>query len=61
MPNSRHHTFKSHGGKLKRSNPKVAKGRDGTANWAGVPGATQPRNRAGGTKKLRQSPREVGI
>ena len=32
-----------------------------TANWPGVPGKTQSRNRSGGAKKLRQSPREEGI
>ena len=32
-----------------------------TAAWQGVPGKTQPRSRAGGTRKLRQSPKEEGI
>lgn len=32
-----------------------------TANWAGLPGKSQSRNRSKGTKKLRQSPKELGI
>lgn len=32
-----------------------------TANWPGVPGKTQPRDRSGGTKKVKQSVKSEGI
>ena len=37
-------------------------GRDGTANWPGLPGKTQskPRDKSG-TRKLKQSAKEEGI
>lgn len=32
-----------------------------TANWPGLPGKTQPRDRSGGVKKLPQSPKQEGL
>lgn len=32
-----------------------------TAAWAGVPGKTQPRDRSGGVKKVKQSMRSEGV
>jgi len=30
-------------------------------NWPGVPGKTQPRDRSAGVRKVKQSPKSVGI
>jgi hypothetical protein len=32
-----------------------------TAAWPGVPGKTQPRDRSGGTKKVKQAVKSEGI
>jgi hypothetical protein len=36
-------------------------GPERTANWADVPGKTQPRDRSGGTKRVRQSVKQSGL
>ena len=35
--------------------------KESTAAWPGVPGKTQPKNRSGGTKKVKQSVKDIGI
>ena len=32
-----------------------------TANWPGLPGASQPKDRSGGVRKVRQSAKDQGI
>ena len=66
MPNRRHNTRSGEpsGPKQSGAGPRTSvwPGREGTANWQGVPGKTQSKPRdASGTKKLRQSPREEGL
>ena len=61
MPNASYEKFRSQGQAKRHKSPPIPSGKEGTAAWAGVPGKTQSRNRSGGTKKLRQSPKEVGI
>lgn len=34
---------------------------DSTANWPGLPGKTQPRDRSGGTGKIKEHAKSVGI
>ena len=62
MPNPR--TSRGFPGKFKppKGKPPAEKGRDGTANWPGLPGPAQPKPRdTSGTRKLRQGPKEEGI
>jgi hypothetical protein len=40
---------------------KVPPWKEKTAAWPGVPGKTQPRNRSGGTKKIKQAVKSEGI
>jgi hypothetical protein len=35
--------------------------KESTAAWPGVPGKTQPRDRSGGTKKVKQSVKSEGV
>lgn len=34
---------------------------DKTASWPGLPGKTQPKDRSGGVKRVRQHPKSDGI
>ncbi|KPK68178.1 hypothetical protein AMJ82_08940 [candidate division TA06 bacterium SM23_40] len=40
---------------------KVPSWNERTAAWPGVPGKTQPRDRSGGTKKIKQSMKTEGV
>ena len=41
--------------------PKPGMGELSTANWPGLPGKTQPRNRSGGTNRIKQSMKSEGV
>jgi hypothetical protein len=40
---------------------KIPPFKESTAAWPGAPGKTQPRDRSGGTKKVKQSIKSEGI
>lgn len=44
-----------------RRGSKPGFGPEKTAAWPSVPGKTQPSNRSGGTKKVKQSMKDTGI
>lgn len=62
MPNRRwNHMPSKGGGKNDLGGGKIPKWNEKTAAWPAVPGKTQPRDRSGGTKKVKQSMKSEGI
>lgn len=61
MPNKNYENFKGPKppANKKPSNPQLKA--DKTANWPGVPGRTQPKDRSAGVKKIRQTLKSEGI
>jgi hypothetical protein len=62
MPNPRTNPMPSKGGASNDQSGGTFKPfKESTAAWPGVPGKTQPRDRSGGTKKVKQSVKSEGI
>jgi hypothetical protein len=62
MPNKYNNPMPSKGGaKNDLGGGKFKPFKEKTAAWPSVPGKTQPRDRSGGTKKVKQSVKSEGI
>ena len=62
MANKRFNPLRSRGGATNDlGGGKCKPFKESTAAWPGVPGKTQPRDRSGGTKKVKQAVKSEGI